>query len=258
MGDRITIKSAADIEAMRHVCILAAETLKRAGEMVKAGITTEDINTFVHQYTIDAGAIPAPLNYKGFPKSVCTSVNDVVCHGIPSRKIVLRDGDIVNIDVTTIVAGFHGDTSKTFAVGKITERAQRLIDDTEECLRRGIAVVKPGARVRDIGEAIEKYAAPLGYGIVRDYTGHGIGRIFHEAPQIPHYRFTSGPNPRLVQGMIFTIEPMINLGSHETELDAEDGWTVYTADGSLSAQCEHTVLVTETGVDVLTSWDLLT
>lgn len=251
VSEQITIKSPAEIDAMRVVCRLAAKTLVLAGELVKPGISTEDINTFVHEYTLQQGARCAPLNYHGFPKSVCTSVNEVVCHGIPSKKVILKEGDIINIDVTSVLDGFFGDTSRTFFVGQVSEPVQKLVRVTEECMYRGIATVKPGGRIRDIGAAIEDHAHAHGYGVVRDYTGHGIGRIFHEAPQIPHYRF-QGPNPRLTAGMIFTVEPMINLGTWDTELDAKDGWTVRTKDRKWSAQFEHTVLVTPEGHEILT------
>jgi methionyl aminopeptidase len=253
VSEYISIKSPGEIETMREACKLAALTLKLAGELVKPGISTEEINTFVHDYTIKHGGKPAPLNYKGFPKSVCTSINEVVCHGIPSKKQILKDGDIINIDVTSILGGFHGDTSRTFLVGNVAEPTRQLVDAAYESMLRGISVVKPGARVRDIGAAIEDYLEPMGYGIVREYTGHGIGRIFHEEPQVPHYRF-SGPNPRLREGMTFTVEPMVNLGSWHTVLDEKDGWTVRTRDGKLSAQFEHTVLVTPEGYDILTDW----
>lgn len=253
MNDHIVIKSPLEIDAMRAACRLAAKTLKAASALVKPGISTEDINEFVHQYTIDAGAIPAPLNYHGFPKSVCTSVNDVICHGIPSKKEILKDGDIINIDVTTILDGFHGDTSRTFFVGNVSPEARKLVDVTWECLQRGIAQVKNGARVREIGSVIQDYAESFGYGVVREYVGHGVGRIFHEPPQIPHYR-AQGANPRLRSGMTFTIEPMINLGTYKTVLDQFDGWTVRTLDGKISAQFEHTLLVTDDGSEVLTDW----
>ncbi len=263
MSNHIHIKSPAEIEGMRAACILAARTLRMAGELVKPGITTEDINEAVHQYTLDAGAIPATLNYGGdpargitpYPKSVCTSVNDVVCHGIPSRTEVLKEGDIVNIDVTGILDGFHGDTSRTFFVGEVSDSTRQLVDVTLECLMLGIETVHSGARIRDIGTAIQKHAEAQGYGVVREYVGHGIGRVFHEPPQVPHFR-SKGPNPRVRSGMIFTIEPMINLGTHETDVD-DDSWTVRTADRRLSAQFEHTILVTDDGADVLTDWALL-
>lgn len=264
MNDHISIKSPAEIDAMRAACRLAAQTLRMASALVKPGTTTEEINEAVHQYTLDHGAVPAPLNYGGdpsrgippFPKSVCTSVNDVICHGIPSRKEVLREGDIVNVDVTCILDGFHGDTSRTFFVGQVAPAAQKLVEVTEECMLRGIRAISAAGRIRDIGAAIQDYAEKFGYGVVREYVGHGIGRRFHEAPQIPHYR-SKGPNPRLRTGMIFTVEPMINAGTHETVLDPVDRWTVRTADGRLSAQFEHTVLVTESGFEILTDWALL-
>ncbi len=264
MSDLIHIKSPSEIEAMRAAGKLAAQILRMASGLVKPGATTEEINVAVHEATLAAGAVPAPLNYGGdrsrgippFPKSVCTSVNDVICHGIPSRHEVLSSGDIVNVDVTVILDGFHGDTSRTFFVGEVSPEARRLVDVTHEAMLRGIRAVSPSARIRDIGAAIQDYAEQFGYGVVREYVGHGIGKRFHESPQIPHYR-SKGPNPRLKTGMIFTVEPMINAGSHETELDPVDGWTVRTVDGSLSAQFEHTVLVTESGYEILTDWALL-
>jgi methionyl aminopeptidase len=254
--DHPTIKSPTEIEVMRESCKLAARTLRMAGELVKPGVSTGEINDAVHEFITEHGAVPAPLNYHGFPKSVCTSVNNVICHGIPSRKEILREGDIINVDVTTILDGFHGDTSRTFLVGSVSPEAKKLVDVTWECLHRGIAVVRPDTRIRDIGVAIQDYAESFGYGVVREYVGHGIGRVFHEPPQIPHYR--AKENRRLKKGMTFTIEPMINLGTHETVLDPFDGWTVRTVDGKLSAQFEHTVLVTETGHDVLTDWKYIT
>ena len=246
---------------MRAACLLAARTLKMAGELVKPGVSTEEINEAVHTYTLEAGAIPAPLNYGAdpgrgippFPKSVCTSVNDVICHGIPSPTEILKDGDIVNVDVTCILDGFHGDTSRTFFVGEVAPEVKKLVEVTHECMLLGIRTVKPGSRTRDIGTAIETHAKKHGYGVVEEYVGHGIGRNFHEDPQVPHYR-SRGENPRFRPGMTFTVEPMINLGGKETVLDPADRWTVRTVDGSLSAQFEHTVLVTETGHDILTDW----
>lgn len=243
---------------MRAACRLAAETLRAASDLIKPGVATEEINTFVHEYTLQAGAVPAPLNYGAdpargippFPKSVCTSINEVICHGIPSREQVLKDGDIVNVDVTSILDGFHGDTSRTFLVGEVEPDVQKLVEVTESCMLRGIGAIKPGGRVREIGTAIQEYAESFGYSVVREYVGHGIGRAFHEAPQIPHYR-ARGPNPRLLPGMIFTVEPMINLGTFETKLLA-DGWTVVTKDRQLSAQFEHTVGVTDNGCEVFT------
>ncbi len=246
---------------MRKVCRLAARTLRMAAELVKPGVSTEEINEAVHAFTLEAGAIPAPLHYGAdpsrgippFPKSVCTSVNDVICHGIPSRTEILADGDIINIDVTSILDGFHGDTSRTFVVGEARPEVRKLVDVTYDCMMLGIRAVKPGGRIRDIGTAIEAHAKKFGYGVVEEYVGHGIGRGFHEPPQVPHFR-SRGPNPRLRPGMTFTVEPMINLGGRHTVLDPVDRWTVRTADGGLSAQFEHTVLVTETGYDILTDW----
>ncbi len=263
-ANAIHIKTPAEIEGMRAACKLAAKTLKAASEMVRPGISTEDINRFVHDFTLDHGAVPAPLNYGAdpsrgippFPKSVCTSVNDVICHGIPSRDEVLKEGDIINIDVTSIFDGFHGDTSRTFLVGEVRPEVAQLVRVTEECMHRGIRTVRAGSRIRDIGAAIEDHAHAHHYGVVREYVGHGVGRVFHEAPQIAHYR-SKGPNPRLRAGMIFTVEPMINMGGHETVLDPVDRWTVRTADGKLSAQFEHTVLVTDTGHEILTDWALI-
>jgi methionyl aminopeptidase len=248
----IEIMSPAALIGMRAACRLAAETLVAVGPMIKPGITTDDINTFVHDFTIARGAWPSPLNYKGFPKSVCTSVNEVVCHGIPGKRM-LRDGDIVNVDVTSYlpkVNGFHGDTSATFFVGQPSPQARHVVEVSRKCLELGIAEVRSGARIGDIGAAITEYAQGQGCSVVRDYVGHGIGREFHMAPQVPHYG-RRGDGKRIKAGMIFTIEPMINLGSFETEV-LDDDWTVITADGSWSAQFEHTVLVTESGCEVLT------
>jgi methionyl aminopeptidase len=248
----IEIMTPAMLERMRQSCQLAAETLLMVGPHVRAGITTDDINTLVHNYTLERGAWPSPLNYKGFPKSVCTSVNEVVCHGIPGSR-VLHDGDIVNVDVTSYLPrenGFHGDTSATFYVGTPSREAQHVVEVARRCLELGIAEVKPGNRIGDIGAAIQEYAEGQGCSVVRDYIGHGIGREFHMAPQVPHFG-KRGSGKRLKPGMVFTIEPMINLGDFETDV-LEDGWTVITVDGSLSAQFEHTVLVTDTGCEVLT------
>ncbi len=251
----IDIKSPAEIELMRASCRLAAATLKMIEAHVAAGITTGELDRICHEYILEHGAIPAPLNYKGFPRSICTSVNEVVCHGIPRDDEELRLGDIVNVDVTTILRGFHGDTSATFYVGQVPEQARWVTDTSRRCLELGIEAVRPGGRIRDIGGAIEDYAHGRDCSVVRDYCGHGIGRQFHAEPQVPHYR-ARGPNPRLRPGMTFTIEPMINLGTWQTRT-MKDGWTVKTRDGRLSAQFEHTVLVTEEGVEVLTDPALL-
>jgi methionyl aminopeptidase len=248
----IEIMGPAALAGMRAACKLAAETLTAVGPMLRPGITTDDINTFVHQHTIERGAWPSPLNYKGFPKSVCTSVNEVVCHGIPGKR-VLRDGDIINVDVTSYlpkVNGFHGDTSATFFVGQPSKEARHVVEVSRRSLELGIAEVRAGARIGDIGAAIQEYAEGQGCSVVQDYVGHGIGREFHMAPQVPHYG-KRGNGKRLKAGMIFTIEPMVNLGDFRCEV-LDDDWTVITADGSLSAQFEHTVLVTETGCEILT------
>lgn len=250
---RVEIMTARDLEKMRAACQLAADTLVMVGEHLKPGMTTDDINTLVHDYTVAAGARPSPLNYNGFPKSVCTSVNDVVCHGIPGAQ-VLKDGDIINVDVTSYLPekdGFHGDTSATFFIGEPSEEAKKVVEVSRHCLELGIAQVKAGARIGDIGAAIQEYAHSQECSVVRDYVGHGIGREFHTAPQVPHYG-KAGSGKRLKAGMVFTIEPMINLGTYHCELQADD-WTVLTADRKLSAQFEHTICVTKEGCEVLTS-----
>lgn len=248
----IKIKSAREIELMRESCKLAAEILARAGELVKPGITTDDINTFVHNATIKAGAIPSPLNYHGFPKSVCTSVNDVVCHGIPGPQ-VLMEGDIINIDVTCLLGGYHGDTSATFAVGTISPDAKKLMQVTEHAMEDGIVAAVPGAYFGDIGNAIQELADEFGYGIVREFCGHGIGRGFHEEPNVLHYR-SRDRGERIREGMVFTVEPMLNMGKPGVFVE-KDKWTVRTRDGSLSAQYEHTIAITANGPEVLTRLD---
>lgn len=246
----IEIKTPAEIEAMRVVGRMAGETLELVDGILRAGITTDDINAFVHEDTIRRGAVPAPLNYKGFPKSVCTSVNHVVCHGIPG-PLKLNDGDIINVDITHKYKGFHGDTSATFYIGEPSPDAIRVTEIARRSLELGIAQVKPGGRIGDIGAAIQEYAEGLGCSVVRDFVGHGIGRVFHCEPQVSHVG-QYGRGPRMKPGMVFTIEPMINLGSYECEI-LDDDWTAVTRDGSLSAQFEHTILVTETGHEVLTA-----
>ncbi len=246
------IKNSEEIKKMKFAGKLASKTLEMIGEFVKPGISTGELDRICHEYiTEDLGCIPAPLNYKGFPKSICTSINQVVCHGIPSESKILKDGDILNIDVTVIKDGFHGDTSKMFMVGSEKPHARRLIDVTQQCMYEAIKIVKPGARLGDIGHKIQSIAEKNHYSVVRDYCGHGIGRVFHEDPQVLHYGI---PNTglSLQEGMCFTIEPMINIGSHKTKLSKSDGWTVETIDGRLSAQWEHTILVTESGYEVLT------
>ncbi len=249
-SERITILSSREIEKMRRAGSLAAELLDHLEPMVKPGVSTQELNDEAERWTKAHGAKSAPLGYNGFPKSICTSVNEVVCHGIPNQKQILQDGDIINIDVTPIVDGFHGDTSKTFFVGTPSPLAKKLVDVTLECMMRGIAVVKPGARIGDIGAAIQEYAEPHGFSVVRDFVGHGVGRIFHTAPQIPHYG-KRGKGKKLRTGMVFTIEPMINEGTWEVEVMA-DKWTALTLDRKLSAQFEHTLAVTPDGVEILT------
>lgn len=249
----IPIKSADDLRLMREACRLTAQILDAVGSILRPGITTEEINTFVHQMTIKGGAVPSPLGYKGFPKSVCTSVNEVVCHGVPTPYEVLKDGDIVNIDVTSYKNGFHGDSSRMYLVGNPSAEAVELVRNTKLALYAGIRSVRPGGHIGDIGAAIQEFIRSTGknYGIVREYTGHGIGRAFHEAPQVVHIG-RRGFGEKMKPGMTFTIEPMINIGTAKTVLSKVDGWTVRTADSKLSAQWEHTVLVTESGVEVLT------
>lgn len=246
----VTIKSAQDIEKMRVAGRLAAQVLEMIEPHVVAGVTTDHLNTLCHNFIVDEQkAIPACLDYKGFPKSICTSVNHQVCHGIPSDK-KLKDGDIINIDVTVIKDGYFGDTSKMFLVGKPSIQAQRLVQITRECLLLGIEQVKPGAFLGDIGEVIQTHAQKNRYSVVREYCGHGIGQSFHEEPQVLHYG-KAGTGLQLEAGMTFTIEPMINAGKRQIKL-LPDEWTVITKDRSLSAQWEHTLLVTETGCEVLT------
>ncbi len=245
----IIIKNNEQLESMRAACRLAAQTLREAGKILKPGIRTDDINDFVHRYTIKRGAVPAPLNYRGFPKSVCTSVNEVVCHGIPGAR-KLQAGDIINVDVTSILDGWHGDVSATFYVGEPSDEARHLVQVTRKCLELGIAEVRPGARLGDVGAAIQEYAEAKGCSVVRDFVGHGIGREFHEPPQVSHFG-KRGRGQRLKAGMIFTIEPMINLGDWRLHT-LDDGWTAVTDDGKLSAQFEHTIAVTDVGAEVLT------
>ena len=246
----ITIKTTEEIEKMRVAGRLAAEVLQMIEQYVQAGITTEELDEICHNYiTNEQNAIPAPLNYRGFPKSICTSINHVVCHGIPGKK-KLKDGDIINIDITVIKDEFHGDTSKMFLVGKPSKRAQRLVQTTYDCLKIGIDMVKPGVQLGDIGYAIQQHAESHNYSVVREYCGHGIGREFHEDPQILHYG-QKGTGMVLEKGMTFTIEPMVNAGKRHVKLLPDD-WTVVTKDRSLSAQWEHTILVTDNGYEVLT------
>lgn len=245
----VTIKSLKEVDALRVASQMAAETLLGVGDMIRPGITTEDINRFVHDDTVKRGGFPAPLNYHGFPKSVCTSVNEVVCHGIPGDR-VLETGDIINVDVTTIYNGFFGDTSATFYVGPPSPEAKHVTEVSRRSLDIGIAQVRDGARLGDIGAAIQEFAEAEGCSVVRAFVGHGIGRRFHEAPQVSHVG-TYGKGDRIRAGMCFTIEPMINIGGFDVEIQS-DKWTVLTADRTLSAQFEHTLVVTKAGCEVLT------
>lgn len=246
----ISIKNEEDIARMRVAGRLAAQVLSMIDEHVRPGVTTEELDTICHRYIVDElDSVPAPLNYRGFPKSVCTSVNHVVCHGIPGSK-KLKAGDIINIDVTVIKDGFHGDTSRMFTVGKPSILSERLCRITRECMFKGIDLVRPGTRLGDIGHAIQTHAESHDFSVVREYCGHGIGRQFHEDPQVLHYG-KPGTGVALEPGMTFTIEPMINAGGRETRV-LNDNWTVVTRDHSLSAQWEHTILVTDDGHEVLT------
>ena len=248
----VTIKSAEDIAKMRIAGGMAAEVLEMIGEFVVPGVTTAELDQICHKHITEVqNAIPAPLNYKGFPKSICTSVNQVICHGIPSEKKKLKNGDIINIDVTVIYDGYHGDTSKMFTVGDAAPHAERLIQVTQECLYKAIDIVKPGTTLGDIGHIIQVHAEKNHYSVVREYCGHGIGKVFHEDPQVLHYG-RPGQGMEIREGMTFTIEPMINAGKRQTKLK-NDGWTVETKDGRLSAQWEHTLAVTSSGVEVLTA-----
>ncbi len=254
--NRIPIKSTEDLKLMRESCRITSSVLDALSEFIKPGISTEDINRKVHAMISDAGATPSTLGYKGFTKSCCTSPNDVVCHGVPSPYVVLRSGDIINVDVTSYKNGFHGDSSRMYFVGDPSESSEEavvLVQVTKQAMQAGINAVRPGGRVGDIGAAIQAFIASTGYpyGIVREYTGHGVGREFHEPPQVIHVG-KKGHGDVLKPGMTFTVEPMINLGTHKTVLSTVDGWTVRTADGRLSAQWEHTVLVTQDGVEILT------
>jgi methionyl aminopeptidase len=246
----VTIKTAEEIGKMRIAGRLAAEALEMIAPHVKTGVTTGELDRICHDYIVNTQqAIPAPLNYQGFPKSICTSVNHQVCHGIPGER-VLKNGDIINIDITVIKDGYHGDTSMMFFVGTPSVQAERLCRISHECMIKGIEIVRPGVQLGDIGHAIQRHAEKHDFSIVREFCGHGIGRIFHEEPQVLHYG-TPGTGLELQAGMTFTIEPMVNAGKRHVKILSDD-WTVVTKDHSLSAQWEHTVLVTQGGVEVLT------
>ena len=247
----ISLKSKNDIEKMKIAGNYAAKVLEHLEDFVQVGVSTEEIDNVAYKYiTEELKCIPANVGYNDYPKTLCTSINDVICHGIPSDKEILKDGDIVNIDITVIVDGWHGDTSKMFLIGKSQPHVKRLVDITRECMFKGIEVCKPGAFTGDIGYAIQTHAEKNHYSVVKNYCGHGIGKIYHEDPQITHFG-NKGEGIKLEEGMVFTIEPMINLGSHKTKL-LKDGWTVVTEDGKLSAQWEHTIAITEHGYEILT------
>ena len=248
----IHIKSVDEIAKMRVAGKLASEVLEMIEDYVKPGVSTGELDRLCHEFIInEQNAIPAPLNYNGFPKSICTSINHVICHGIPSNGKALKSGDIINIDITVIKDGFHGDTSKMFLVGKTADHAERLVRVTQECLYKAIELVRPGVTLGDLGYVIQQHGEAHNYSIVREYCGHGIGRIFHEEPQVLHY---GAPNTglKIEEGMTFTIEPMLNAGSRHTKLSKKDGWTVTTKDRRLSAQWEHTLAVNANGCEVLT------
>lgn len=248
---RKIIKTPEQIEGIRRSALVNTAVLDHIAAHMHEGMTTEEIDTLVYDFTISHGAIPAPLHYEGFPKSVCTSINDEVCHGIPDKNIHLQDGDIINVDVSTILDGYFSDASRMFMIGKVSPEYQKLVDVTRECLELGIKAARPWGFLGDIGEAIQKNAESHGYSVVRDFCGHGVGLAFHEKPEVEHVG-KKGTGMLLVPGMIFTIEPMINMGSYEIFIDEENDWTVYTADGSASAQWENTILITEEGPEILT------
>lgn len=245
------IKTKQQIEGIIESANINTAVLDHVAAHIKAGMTTEDINKLVHDFTVAHGAIPAPLNYCGFPKSVCTSINHEVCHGIPSKDVVLKDGDIINVDVSTIYKGYFSDASRMFMIGEVSEEARRLVEVTRECMQKGIETVKPNAYLGDIGAAILAHARANGYSVVREIGGHGIGLEFHEDPYVSHVS-RAGTGIRLEPGMIFTIEPMVNIGTARVREDKKNGWTIYTADNKLSAQWESMVLVTKDGYKILT------
>ena len=249
--DRKLIKNKKDILGIKKSGEINTGVLDHVAKHIHAGMSTGDIDRLVYDYTVSHGAIPAPLNYEGFPKSVCTSINDEVCHGIPDDNIILQEGDIVNVDVSTIYHGYYSDASRMFMIGNVSEEAKRLVEVTKECLEIGIKAVKPWGHVGDIGAAIYEYATSKGYSVVMDFAGHGVGKEFHEDPIVSHVS-RKGTGMILAPGMVFTIEPMINEGDYHLFIDEDNGWTAYTEDGKLSAQWEHTLLVTEHGVEILT------
>ncbi|MFN4847576.1 MAG: type I methionyl aminopeptidase [Rhodoluna sp.] len=244
------VKSAEQIEKIRRAGKLAAEAIELVGRNAKAGVTTDELDQIGHDFLIANGAYPSTLGYRGYPKSICSSINEVICHGIPDDT-KLNDGDIVNIDITAYLDGFHGDSNQTFLVGEVSEEVKLLVERTREALNRGISAVAPGRQVNLIGRTIEAYAKRFGYGVVRDFTGHGIGEAFHSGLIIPHYDSAPQYDDVMEVGMVFTIEPMLTLGTHKWKM-WDDGWTVVTADKSITAQFEHTIVVTESGAEILT------
>lgn len=248
---RKMIKNEEQIEGIRESGKLNTEILDIVSEHIRAGISTEDLNSLVHNLTIERNAVPAPLNYEGFPKSVCISINEEVCHGIPDSDVVLEDGDIVNVDVTTIYNGYYADASRMFMIGDVDEKSKKLVQVAKECLELGVKAARPWGFLGDIGAAIEPYARKNGFSIVRGIGGHGVGIGFHEDPYVSHVG-KKGTGVLLVPGMTFTIEPMVNMGTSEVVVDEDNGWTIYTEDGLPSAQWEYTVLITEDGVEILT------
>lgn len=248
---RKLIKTAEQIEGIRRSGVINTNVLNLVEQEIKAGMSTAQIDKLVYDYTISEGAIPAPLNYAGFPKSVCTSINEVVCHGIPSEKDILKDGDIINVDVSTILDGYFSDASRMFMIGNVSAEKQRLVNVTKECLLIGMKAAKPFGFVGDIGYAIQKHAEKNGYSVVRALTGHGVGLEFHEEPEVLHYG-RKGTGMLLVPGMVFTIEPMINMGKYNVFIDEKDKWTVFSEDMLPSAQWEHTFVMTNTGLEILT------
>lgn len=248
---RKIIKNAEQIEGIRESAKINTAVLDHVAANIRMGMSTDDINTLVYDFTVAHGAIPAPLNYEGFPKSVCTSINEEVCHGIPSKDIILQDGDIINVDVSTIYNGYFSDASRMFMIGNVSEAKQRLVQVTKECLEKGIEVARPWGFLGDIGAVIQAHAEKNGYTVVREFCGHGVGLKFHEIPEVEHVG-RKGTGMLLVPGMIFTIEPMINMGKADIFIDEENDWTVITEDEQPSAQWENTILITETGIEILT------
>lgn len=248
---RSIIKTPEQIQGIKESSKINTAVLDLVSTNIKAGMSTEEINTLVHEFTISQGAIPAPLNFQGYPKSVCTSINDEVCHGIPSPDVILENGDIINVDVSTIYNGYFSDASRMFKIGEVHPNLDKLVDVAKECLEKGLEAAKPWGFMGDIAEAVQKHAESNGYSVVREFGGHGIGLEFHETPFVSHVG-KKGTGMLLVPGMVFTIEPMINMGTPDIFIDSDDDWTVLTEDGYPSAQWEYTVLVTETGIEILT------